>query len=230
MLGRTHTYTLLFMPREENHVREATVAEMLHRFRLAKATSRSERDKLRAMGKAPKKMWYEKDSNRPLPPHSIFTDTVGTKEFDFEQQNEVSDFTQTQMMFENNDRQTHKRVENLNLEIIEPKCVIKPLPLQKQSRQTSIEKQIKTNTFSHIASKHSQNVKTVQLDDLTKASLPPHTPWRERFRFSLSNNLHPNSVESSYNPNQNVQNSANDKYSRIRMRPNVPTTQTQSHL
>ena len=86
------------MPREENHVREATVAEMLHRFRLAKATSRSERDKLRAMGKAPKKMWYKKDSNRPLPPHSIFTDTVGTKEFDFEQQNEVSDFTQTQMI------------------------------------------------------------------------------------------------------------------------------------
>ena len=225
MLGRTHTYTLLFMPREENDVREATVAEMLHRFRLAKATSRSERDKLRAMGKAPKKMWYENDSNRPQPPHSIFTETVGTKVFDFGQQNEVIDFSQTQMMFENRDRQIHERVENLNLETIEPKCVITPLHLPKQSRQPSIEKQIKTNTFSHIASKDSQNVKTIQQDDLTEASLPPPTPWRERFRFSLSNNLHPNSVESSYNPNQNVQNSANDIYSRIRMQPNIPTTQ-----
>ena len=185
------------MPREENHVREATVAEMLHRFRLAKATSRSERDELRAMGKAPKKMWYENDSIRPLPPHSIFTDTMGTKELDFEQQNEVIDFSQTQMMFEKKDWQTRKRVENLYIETIEPKCVVMPLHLPKQSRQTSIEKQIKTNTFSHIASKESQNVKTIQLDNLAKASLPPPTPWRERFRFSLSDNLRPNNVESS---------------------------------
>ena len=215
------------MPQEDYNVREATVVEMIHRFRHAKPTSRSERDKLRAIGKAPKKMWYENNSDRP--PHPIFIDTVEKKELDFEQQNNAIDFSQTQMMFQNKEQQTDKNVEGSKLEIIEPKCILAPLDFPKQSRQTTTEKPNRTNSLSYIASKDSQNVETIEQKNIKNASLAPPIPWRERFRFSLSDKSHAKSAKPSTHPNPKVQNSASDLYSRIRMQPNASSLQKQSY-